>query len=114
MREKSCAQLFSPIISSTMPKKKAVNSNRKGETIAHWGSPERRQFAQLVTDGTIDLDANPTSKVIDPLRKWFGNARSSLFARSIRLALQNIVSSETRQEEESEVSFQCTCLLTPS
>ena len=34
MGEKSCVQNFSPIISSTMPKKKAVNSNQKGVTIA--------------------------------------------------------------------------------
>ena len=42
MREKSCAQLFSRIISSTMPKKK--------ETIARWGSPERKRFTHLFAD----------------------------------------------------------------
>ena len=85
--EKSCAQLFSPIISSTMPKKKTVNNNRKGETIARWGSPERRRFAQLVADGTIDLEANPTSKVIDPLRKWFGNRSVKSFRTQYKTCL---------------------------
>ena len=70
-----------------MPKKKTVKSNWKGEMIAHWGSPERRRFAELVVDGTIDLDVKPTTKIVDSLRKWFGNRSVKSFCTQYKTCI---------------------------
>ncbi len=78
-REILCASSHFHYFFPAMPKKQTRTSQRKKEFIARWGSPERRRFAELVADGTIDLDAKPTSKVIDPIRKKFGNRSVASF-----------------------------------